>query len=39
MIILIPTNVFDFLIAQQHETKRIIGKTISYHQRFEKYIK
>ena len=29
---------FNFLLAQQDETKKIIDKTTSYHRQFEKYI-
>ena len=32
-------NFYDFLLAQQDETKRIIPKRIAYHHIFEKYIK
>ena len=31
-------NFFNFLLAQQGETKKIIDKTTSYHRQFEKYI-
>ena len=32
-------NFYNFLLAQQDETKRIISKRIAYHHIFEKYIK
>ena len=35
----INKSFYDFLIAQQDETKKKLGKTISYHQGIEKYIK
>ena len=32
-------NPYNFLLAQQDNTKKFIGKTISYYGQFEKYIK
>ena len=32
-------NPYNFLLAQQDNTKKFIGKTISYYRQFEKYIK
>ena len=32
-------NLYSFLLAQQDNTKAIIGKRIMYHYSFEKYIK